>query len=226
MGDKSTGLVFEWRPQLGVEPPATNLRDRSRYGSNGTFKSDGHPDWVREPNGLWLPDFDPTAPDYIEIPADQTQLNFTSEDFSIIARVKVNDLSGTRQIFERGSGSVDGYAFRITTTGQLYFIASQSGAFQTVTSSEGVIVAGTLHTVGLSRSGASVRLYGDGVDRTTGTPNITDPATCNRTAFIGVREYLLSYPFDGKIAYLGIWRYALSAGQHLRKHQELLSLGV
>lgn len=56
---KSTGYVFKARRYRGsAEPPATVLEDESRFGSNGAFKGDGEPDWVRNDAGFWVMDFD------------------------------------------------------------------------------------------------------------------------------------------------------------------------
>jgi len=94
---KTKGLCFETALSMRTEPADLVLADTSRYGSDGAFKAAGHPDWVRLPSGLWALDFDSVVKDYIQIPADQTQLNFTSEDFSLVARIKIDDLTGNRR---------------------------------------------------------------------------------------------------------------------------------
>lgn len=59
---RSTGCVFSSRSYVGsVEPPATVLEDESRFGNDGAFASDGHPDWVQLPSGLWVMSFDGTG---------------------------------------------------------------------------------------------------------------------------------------------------------------------
>ncbi|MBA7662294.1 hypothetical protein ES703_70322 [subsurface metagenome] len=54
---KTTGLVFSMRSYTGeVSPPATVLEDESRYGSNGDFKSSGHPTCIspHSPNRRYI----------------------------------------------------------------------------------------------------------------------------------------------------------------------------
>ncbi|MBA7662296.1 hypothetical protein ES703_70324 [subsurface metagenome] len=218
---KSTGIVFDSGLRVGPEPHATILYDRSRYQSNGDFKAAGQPDWVRLPSGLWVLDFNPANPDYVEIPADQTQLDFTSEDFSIIARVKVEDLTANRWIFTRGTAFVDGCHFYLIVAGTLRFYTNQAGESQYSTSTTGAIVVGNWYTVGFSRAGESIRIYIDGVDDTETAGTHIDPLTSARTAKIGIHDNLVSNPFDGQIAYLEIWNYALSATQHRKKHDAL-----
>lgn len=217
---KVTGLVYSMRSYIGeVSPPATVLEDESRYGSDGDFKAAGHPAWVRLPSGLWTLDFDPTAPDYIQIPADQTQLNFTSEDFSLVARVKVGSLTDARGLFYRGLTTVDGWYIYIHSDGRVLVRTNQAAASQVSRSSDGSIVAGVWYTVGLSRAGTSVRIYINGVDDTDIAGTHIDPLTCARTAKIGIHDDLTTYPFDGKIPFLQIYNYALSAAQHAAIHQ-------
>ncbi len=221
---KSTGVVFKTALSMGVEPADLVLTDKSRYRSNGDFRAAGQPDWVRLPSGLWVLDFNPDNPDYVEIPASHTQLNFTSEDFSLVARVKVDDLTTIRYLFTRGLINTDGWFTYILSNGQVSVFTNQAAAFQVSRSSAGAIVTGVWYTVGFSRAGASVRIYVDGVDDTDTVGVHIDPLTNARAAKIGVHDDLTQWPLDGKIAYLEIVKYALSAGQHLKKHIELSRL--
>ena len=67
----------------------TDLFDKSRFRSHGAITGAV---WAAGLHGYCL-DFDPTIPSYVEIPAAHTQLDFTSEDFSLIARIYIDDLS-------------------------------------------------------------------------------------------------------------------------------------
>jgi len=214
---KASGLVFDSAHQPGLaEPSATQLKDYSRWKNHGTFKADGHPNWVWT-GKLWVMDFNSAAPDYVTIPASATQLNFTSEDFSIIARVKIDDIA-FRNIFCRGADSSDGYRFYIRSIGNIRLLTSQFGIFQTTTSSPGSIIAATWYTIGCSRSGAIVSLFINGVEDTDVAGTHINPATCNRSAKIGIYDDLSIDSFDGKMGFIQIYRYALSAGQHLKIH--------
>ncbi len=219
---KSTGLVYSMRSYTGeVSPPATVLEDESRYGSDGDFKASGHPAWVRLPSGLWALDFDSSAPDYIVIPADQTQLDFTSEDFSGIARFYIDDLTPHRYIFNRGQTDDDGWYWRVQSDGGMRFFTCQTAAQQLSNSAVGSVVIGAWYTLGFSRAGASVRVYINGVDVTSAAGVHIDPLTCARSAKIGISDALAFGPHDGKIPFLQIYNYALSATQHAAMHDSL-----
>jgi len=163
-------------------------------------------------------DFDSGNPDYIEIPADQIQLDFTSEDFSIIARVKVDDLSIRRYIFARGLEIVDGYRAYIHDSGRLEVYTQQDAAQQVTYSAVGSIVIATWYTLGLSRSGSAITIYKDGVDFTLGAGTHINPATCVRSVKIGIKDNKIGYPFDGKIEFLMVYDRALDENEHLYIH--------
>lgn len=223
---KSKGLVYEMRRYTGgATPPLTVLEDASRYGSDGDFQASGHPAWVKRPSGLWELDFDSGTPDYVEIPASFTQLDFTSGDFSIIARVKVDAFTDSAYIFMRGLASVDGYSFYLSVNGNIFCRTYQSGATQTSYSDSNVVTTGSWFTVGMSRSGASVIPYANGVDVPSTVGEHIDPETCSRTAKIGIYDNLTLFPFGGQISYLAIWSRALPEEEHAARHYELSRWG-
>lgn len=188
-----------------------------------TFKSvDPYRHTCSVTGALWGPngrEFD--GDDYIEIPASSTQLNFTSEDFSIIARIKVGALTTANAIFFRGQREVDGYEFFNDADGSLWFTTNQLGAFQYAYAAVGSIVIDTWYTVGVSRDGEVATVYKNGVDVTAGRTTLIDPATSTQPARIGVRSQDLLYAFDGKIQTILIYNRALSAGEHLHTHNIL-----
>ncbi|MBA7700187.1 hypothetical protein ES703_108896 [subsurface metagenome] len=159
--------------------------------------------------------FTPNA--YIEITTPQ--LNFTSQDFSLVAMVKVDDLTDGRLIFCRGRASQDGCYIFIQTNGSVYVATNQAAARQASTSSAGAIVPGLWYTVGFSRNGASIRIYINGVDDTPSPGSHIDPLTCARSAKIGIYDNLALYPFDGIIDHFIIYNRALDATEH-KRHSE------
>jgi len=217
---KVTGILFDSGLRVGPEPPATVLYDKSRYRINGDFRSDGHPDWVELPNGLWAMDFDPGTPDYVTIPASYTQLDFTHEAFSIIARIRLDTLTTYSKIFCRGLINADGYYLGLSTAGSLSLTTSQAAAYQNSKSDDGEILTDAMYTLGCSREGTSAKVFKNGVDVTTTSGTHQDPTTSARAAKIGVYDDN-SLPIDGKIVFFRIYKYALSAGQHRNKHTEL-----
>ncbi|MBA7592527.1 hypothetical protein ES708_34714 [subsurface metagenome] len=155
-----------------------------------------------------------TLNDYIEITAPQ--LNFTSEDFSLVATIKVDSLPGLQSLFRRGLINFDGWEFFIYGNGRIYVYTSQSGERQYSHSPNGSIVINTWYTVGFSRAGASITLYKNGLDVTLRPGFHVDPLTSTRTAKIGIDDNLTDYPFDGRIDNLIVYNRALDATEHKR----------
>lgn len=194
------------------------LGDKSRYRGHGTITGAVPAAGV---HGYCL-DFNPAIPGRVAIPAAHTHLNFTSEDFSIIARVNVDDLTGTRHVYNRGLTTVGGYDFYIEPTGQIRGRTIQVAAAQVTVSAVGEVVIGNWYTLGLSRVGASIRLYKNGVDVTTVPAVHIDPTTCVRVAYIGIYGDVATNPWDGKIEFLRIFRgIALQTSEHLAWHNAL-----
>ena len=162
-------------------------------------------------------DFVATNTDFVEIPADQTQLNFTSGDFSIIARVKTDDLTANNYVFARGINNTDGYVVMINASGQLDFYTSQSGVNQRSRSDSDIVIA-TWYTVGISRIGTSAIPYINGLDAHSLVGSHTDPLTCARSAKIGIHDNKSAAPFDGKIEFLMVYERALDENEHLYIH--------
>ncbi|MBU0778236.1 LamG domain-containing protein, partial [Patescibacteria group bacterium] len=59
------------------------------------------------------------------------------------------------------------------------------------------------------------------VDVTTTAAVHTDPLTSARPALIGIRQDMVSLPFDGKIGFIRIFNYALPPAEHWSWHQRL-----
>lgn len=209
-----TWLRGDWRFGIGV---GTELPDLSKYRAHGTISG---ADWATGLHGKCL-EFVPTVPDYVSIAAAYTQLDFTSEAFSIIARIYIDDLTGARNVFCRGRDSRDGYFCWVGTDGRTTFFTSQSGADQTSQGSAAGIATGSWYTVGITRDGASVTIYKNGVDDTDVVGTHINPATSARVAKIGIYDNLSDNPFDGKIEFLRIFSRALPASEHLAYHNAL-----
>ena len=163
-------------------------------------------------------DFNGATPDYVEILAAFTQLDFTSEAFTIIARLNTTLGAAHASIFTRGLINTDGYWFDISPSGVLEGRTFQGGASQTSSSTSGAIVSGNYYTVGMTRDGATVILFKNGVDVTDVHAVHVNPLTSARSAKIGVYDDKASYPFDGKIDELVIFRRALSPAEMLFAH--------
>jgi len=194
------------------------LGDKSHYRSHGTISGAS---WADGAHGRCL-DFVSTVPDFVEIPAaSSTQLNFTSEDFSIIIRARIDLPSEVRRFIIRGAVNVDGYICDCWK-GELRFITAQADAYQLSSIAAYSLVSGTRYTLGVSRSAASVKLYVDGVDATDTAAVHENPATSARHMMIGIDNDGSSYPFDGQLEFLRVFGgIALSASEHLAYHNAL-----
>jgi len=202
---------------FGVGAGST-LFDKSRYRSHGTIVGAA---WATGLHGKAL-DFDPATPSYVEIPASYTQLNFTSEKFSIICRLRPDIITPTFYIFNRGLESTDGYILRVYGPGAIAISTSQSGAHQLTYTADNTMVAGTRLTIGISRDGATCTIYKDGVDVTFAHGTHIDPATCARSAKLGIYDNKASGPYDGLMEFSRVFGgIALSASEHLAYHNAL-----
>lgn len=110
-----TNLLFA-PPALGTVLSLTGLpggsnkvHDRSPYGNSGTIVG---ATWVRLPSGLWYLDFD-GVDDKVDC-GGKTNLEITTEDFSLLAWIYCTDYAADhRQIF---GGSLSAVGWRIAKT--------------------------------------------------------------------------------------------------------------
>jgi len=196
----------------------TTLYDKSRYRSHGAIVG---ADWAAGLHGYAL-NFTPSNFDHVEIPAAKTQLNFTSGKFSIVMRVRFDSFAGNPILFQRGWWNTDGYQFYALSTGRLFIYTYQAAANQSSNTVAGTLVTATWYTLGLSRNGASIRLFINGIDRTAGTGTHVAPLTSARSAKIGISDDLISSPLDAKMEFLRIFGgVALSASEQLAWHNAL-----
>lgn len=194
------------------------LGDKSRYNSHGAITT---ATWVAGVHGMRL-NFVPGNPDYVTIPAANTQLDFTAEDFSIVCRLRIDDRTVNRTILNRGVSLTDGYVFLVLAGGQLLFVTSQAALNQQTASIGAATAINTEYTIGMSRIGADVTIYRNGIDITGIAGVHIDPLTAARDATIGIRADLVSNPWDGQIEFFRIFRnVALTTSEHLAWHNAL-----
>lgn len=196
----------------------TQLFDKSIYRSHGDIIT---ATWAAGLHGMCL-NFVPGNPDYVEIPAAHTHLNFIAEDFSIVTRVNINNFALNRLLFCRGLGNTDGYWFQLISNGAIQFSTNNAPARQTSAAAPGSVVIGNWYTLGMSRTGASVRIYNNGLDVTTVVGVHVNPLTCARNARIGIYDNLAAEPMSGRMEFLRILRgVALQPSEHLAWHNAL-----
>lgn len=195
-----------------------SLFDKSRYRSHGAITGAA---WAAGLHGYCL-DFNPAIPGRVVIPAAYTQLDFTSEDFSIITRAYFDAFPEIiNTLFIRGWVNLEGYQFYVRDTGFLN-ITTNGPAGVATRSLAGEIVLGNWYTLGVSRSGASCRVFINGLDRSNAIGVHANPITSARSAKIGCHDNLTAWMMDGKMEFLRIFGgIALTASEHLAWHNAL-----
>ncbi len=187
------------------DPNNTHIRDSSSYSSDGDKRAANQPIEAAGDKTAYAQDFNSANPDYIEIPADQTQLDFTSEDFSLIMRFKLDTLLTTQMLFTRGAFNADGWYFFVDSSSRLFFRTNQLDAGQTTRSNASISSTSVYYTAGFSRSGEEALIYIDGVEDVNIPATHTNPTTSARTAKIGIHDDKTQTPTDGKIEFLGVF---------------------
>lgn len=164
-------------------------------------------------NALWFDDLND------RVQATTPQLDYTSANFSLVVRAYFDDLSSTDGLICRGLDNTDGYRFYVSATGRIVFRTSQAAAQQNSITAPGVVVPGQWYTLSISRIGAAVSVYLDGVLQAVGPPAHIDPAPCARTLKIGVYDDLFSTPMGGTICDVKFYSRILLPAEHLAHHQ-------
>jgi len=202
---------------FGIGAGAT-LFDKSRYRSHGSILGAS---WAAGLHGYCL-DFNPATPSYVSIPADYDQLDFTSEKFSIIARLLIDDFSAHSSLYSKGRYNQHGHEIYIRTNGDVAFRTFQTGASQVSSCGAGTISSDTYTTLGLSRDGEDVYLYKNGVDATAAHGTHIDPLSTSYDFNIGAQWDKAGQPFRGKIEFFKVFRnIALPASALLAWHNAL-----
>ena len=197
-----------------MEGTGTNTQDFAKPHHVCTLV--GTPTWQNLDNGLPYLDFVAGNPDYVRsLQAATTDLDFTTSDFSLAAWL-IPDALGNRNIFSRSLASTDGWNFWLGGTGEMYFDTNQAAAAQFTIGTAGDVAIGTPVLVGMARSGASARIYTNGLD-TTATPVAhIDPLTANRNLYIGVNNLAASAWYEGDMYRPRIWGRQLSQAEMLQ----------
>lgn len=172
---------------------------------------------------FWTPDgwFFDGIDDCINATAASTKrLDFTTEDFSAIARMKVIDIGGSQYILYRGSWNNGGWLFSFGVTENLTLYTFNAGNVFSKTA-DGAFSEGGVHTLGFSKKGASVRLYVDGVDLTATVGAHTAVNASNSALGIGDNS-LGGVPgsLGGLLKAVAVWKRWLSPLEHAELHQD------
>lgn len=172
----------------------------------------GIPFWSTLASDLWCLSFNSAGPDWIVATSAATaDLDFTTESFSLAMWIEPG-LPGNRYLFARGLTLQDGYTFYYNTQEALSFSTNQTGVAQHTTGTAGEIVVNTWCLAGVTRSGATARIYLNGVESTSTYGTHVHPLTSARNLYIG-RADLGAGPYDGDVWRPRIWDRALTAAE-------------
>jgi hypothetical protein len=209
-GDVSTcnAPVGEWKFD---EKNGTTANDTSGNGIAGTLT--GSPAWTIGKYGSAL-QFNGTA-NYVNF---GNNFNFTTQSFSFGYWMRLNSFStgtagqGPISIF-KGSFSGNGYYSQITQDGSITFSTNQAGAAQTSSTPIGTIAINNWYHIEYVRAGSSVKIYVNGLDKTSVIANHIDPASSNNNFVVGHYGTAGSIGFNGKIDQVLVYNYARTPAQ-------------
>lgn len=182
------------------DPQSAIIRDRSGNGYDAAITG---ATWTRHGKGLWHLSMD--GDDYLSI-TTPANLAFTTEDFSIVARVYFDNLTADSALVEQATWNVKGYFLQVGLDQKIYLYTIQAGVSQS-TSSTASVTTGAWHTLGISRTGASVKTFYEGADITSSAGTHIDPVSAADVDFtIGYSVALAGRYLNGDLALLTVFR--------------------
>jgi len=150
-----------------------------------------------------------SASNYLKQPYN-SDLDFGTGDFSFSGWCKSSNFAGTNRILGRADGSSSHRLSLYVAAGNLYIFTNESGS-QSYTYTP-ISADNTWHYINAVRSSGTVRLYVNGVEKstTTSTHNLT--TTSNAPFILGAESFNLGVtidsPFNGSLA---LWRVSGTA---------------
>jgi len=128
------------------------------------------------------------------------KFNFTSENFSIStwvyldSFVTINNPGQAPVAFFKGDYQQMGYYSQIFSDGSFGIFTSQSGNSQFSNSLAGILTTSAWNNLSYVRNGSSIRLYLNGIDRTSTVASHNNPRSSNQTFKINYykNDYLIS----------------------------------
>lgn len=198
--------------QIGVMVAGETAHDLSK--AHHTFTLTGGLTWTALPSGLVYLVFD-GATGYLQCPAaDSVDLNFTVEDFTIVAWINNALLGGAQIIINQGAVDVDGWEFFLF--GTTLSLRTNQAAAHTDISAVAALTASIWQLVGVTRHGATGQFFVNGLAVTTTLgAGLTDAVSCagGNKLLIGVQNNEATNLFDGSMSRPRVWNRALSMSQ-------------
>jgi hypothetical protein len=203
---------------VGLQPFGKLTHDLAK--PHHTFTFSGSPAFWDSIPGIGTPiiTFDGVA-DFLECPAvDSADVNFATEDFTLLAWVNNPLLGGAQLILNQGVVNVDGWEFFLFGS-TLSFRLNQAGGHTDI-SAINALAASTWQLVAVTRSGATGQFYVNGLPiPTLGSGTLADAVSCagGNKLLVGTQNNEVSNFFDGSIGGGGcgprIWGRALTAAE-------------
>lgn len=147
---------------------------------------------------------------YVDCTANDSSLNFTTGNFSVIFSAKFTSIATNPVPINRGTFATNGWYVFISSTGVLELQCESSGVDNAISTASGMVVAGLWHQYALVRTGPTTgAIYKDGLPvSTTGSlgncASSTSPLQIGQ--YSGGADRVGGYMDD-----VGIWDRALSA---------------
>jgi hypothetical protein len=158
--------------------------------------------------------FDASDPDWVDCSAaDSANLDFVGENFSISLWANMM-AAATRTLLCRGVANTDGWLMQVSNTGRLGFATFQAGGTQS-TYSTATIITSTWYLFGITRVGASVRTYINGIDCTDAPDTHVDPDSATRELHVGILDDETSDPWYGEMGHIKVYPKALESWEHM-----------
>ncbi len=172
---------------FGVGAGAT-LFDKSRYRSHGPITLGT---WVQLASGAWVLDFTGVL-DFVDVPATATQLDFTTEDFSLLFWIYMRAWAN-RYPINRGTFNANGWQMQIDGAGGVRFHTNQALANQVTNTVGGVAPLNTWVHIGITRIGAVAAILQNGVVQGIFGGGHIDPLGIVRATRIGGDDCRMGY---------------------------------
>ena len=156
--------------------------------------------WVQWPlSNLTILSFNPGNPDWLELSvANSVSMDYQVGDFSLLAWIYM-DVLADRYVIERGLLNTDGWFFYVDVNGAITFVTNQGAANQLSASANGAVTIANWWCIGVTRHGASARIYRNGMDVTSVVGVHVNPAACARKLHVGIDDTEAANQWDGYI---------------------------
>lgn len=217
-------LQLDCSPMIPVVIGATQyIRDFSGYGRNGAVTNYAGTDVEFEDGDGQGQIVLQVSPKYLN---HGQVLNYTFEDFSFEIAVNPSSIANSPVIVYKGQFNINGYYIQLFNLGNIRFVTSQAAANQITNSSLGIITTGIWHHIVISRCGATVRMYKNGVETGYSAVGVhTNPATSAENLQVGKYAAGVADDYSGRINRIRSWSRCLGAAE-VKERYQLWNRGV